>query len=171
MRGGRAGRGDSGGKRRSAIAQAFMPGDNYPERRIASSSNAPERAKRCLIRMLPSPRHFVNLRPVELDLRLHRSGFEVEPWGCRRTTQCQLGTRSHRRARSSASPPVPPGYSIVSSLGLKYPGGLGAEPPSFRPVRGHSGPDSRRSAGLRPALAPPSARATKVMAGTGQSPR
>jgi peptide chain release factor len=37
------------------------------------------------------------------------SGFVVEPWGCRRTTRCLLGTGPHHRARSSASPPVPPG--------------------------------------------------------------
>jgi hypothetical protein len=36
--------------------------DNLDERRIASTSNAPERAKHCLTRMLPSPRHFVNRR-------------------------------------------------------------------------------------------------------------
>ena len=83
--------------------------DNQGECRIASSSNAPERAERCLTRMLPTSRDFVNRRPVGLGFGCIASRFVVEAWGCRRTTRCQLGTGPHHRARSSASPPVPPG--------------------------------------------------------------
>ena len=41
-----------------------VPGDNYDERRIASSRNVPERSGHCLTRMLPWPRHFGNRRPI-----------------------------------------------------------------------------------------------------------
>ena len=59
--------------------------------RIASSSNAPERAERCLTRMLPRSRDFVDRRPVGLGFGCIASNFVVEAWGCRRTTRCQLG--------------------------------------------------------------------------------
>jgi hypothetical protein len=40
-----------------------LPRDNQGESRVASSKNAPERAKHCLNKMLPSPRYFVNPHP------------------------------------------------------------------------------------------------------------
>jgi hypothetical protein len=45
------------------------------------------------------------------------------------TARRHAGAGPHHRARSSASPPVPRQHSTSSSLGLKYPGGLGAAPP------------------------------------------
>ena len=45
-------------------AIAAVSGDNQDGCRLASSSNAPGRAKHCLTRMLPTMRYFVNWRPI-----------------------------------------------------------------------------------------------------------
>lgn len=78
--------------------------------RIASSRNAPERAKHCLTRMLPSPRRFVNWRPIGIrDCHpkvpphdgLCRSSLE------RRAPRLNAGRRGH--TQSGARPGGPGG--------------------------------------------------------------
>jgi hypothetical protein len=81
-----------------------LPRDNQGECRIASSSNAPERAKHCLIRMLPSPHHFVNRRPVGLGLRLHRFRVRGRALGMQENDPVPAG---HRAASPGAVIGVP----------------------------------------------------------------
>lgn len=78
--------------------------DNQRECRIASSSNAPERAKHCLIRMLPSRCHFVNRRPVGLGLRSHRFQVRGRALGMQENDPVPTG---HRAASPGAVIGVP----------------------------------------------------------------
>jgi hypothetical protein len=81
--------------------KALLPGDNYPERRIASSRNAPERTGCCLTRMLPSPRHIVNRDPEDPAFLFDRGAcFPAPTW--RRSSHGAL-----RRGREERSHPEP----------------------------------------------------------------
>ena len=105
--------------------------DNQGGCRIASFRHAPEQAGRCLTRMLLSPRHFVNRRPVGLGLRLHRFRVRVEAWGCRRrpganwAPGCITG-RGHRRPRLYR-----PANLSCHHWALNIPGVWGQSPQAF----------------------------------------
>ena len=76
--------------------------------RIASSRNAPERAEHCLTRMLPSPRHFVNQRPIRsLRWRPCKTRFPVR--SAILLSRPDLALPEPRRATEGMGGAEPPG--------------------------------------------------------------